>query len=315
MKVQPAPTFHQPDGLTDPEYWDYVRRHDPRYHPSSIVLDVEGQKVELKTPLEIWGSSTLVLEGVADLTKTQIELDRHMRGEQPLTSWVDGHEKAAVRIIATHYAAGSLGPVRTMHTAIVLQPRKERAAGTIMYWRYYSDSIFNYLFKIQVWGVTNTYLPPGGLELIYGSSTRKIARVRVMLPHTDRFSATGYLTSTPKAEHAGHMGTGLELVWNPGIVLEERPYDMTDGAYVTKANINQNVRFSHHRGTRLTGPDTAFRFDPARGDRCTATGKYKEELDKIGFSPKQWIYYPFYDGSVYIYDRYPGATSRTSRFR
>lgn len=305
-----APVHHGPDDLTDPDYWAWVERNDPRYRPGRIVLDIDGRKVEMATPLRVWGASTLVLEGVAERTPTQIELNRHVRGETPLTSWMDGYEKAVVRLIATHYAGGSLGPVRTLHSAIALAPRGERAASTIMYWRYYSDSFFNYCLKTQVWGVTNTCLPVGGIEQLFGAATRKAARVRVMVPESDRFGALGFVTSTPRGERRRHEGSGLEMVWNPGAVLEERRYEMTDGAYVSKANINQNVRFAHHRGTRLVGDDELLRFDESRGDRLRADGAFADELAQVGFVPKRWSYYPSYDGSVYVYQRYPGAGNR-----
>ncbi|MCB1741767.1 MAG: hypothetical protein KDK91_15435 [Gammaproteobacteria bacterium] len=304
--VEPAPTFSDDGRLTNPQYWDWVARHDPRYHPDSIVLDVQGRKLRFKTPLEVWGASTLVLEGVADAVRTQAELNRHMRDERVRLVEHGGEMKASIRIIATHYAGGTLGPVRTLHSAIVLEPRDQREAFTIMYWRYYSDSIYNYLFKDQIWGVTNTWLPVGGVEHFFGDPSRKMARVAVMTGRGEQFGASDYLTNTPARERDEHRGAGLELCWDPGRILDVRPYEMTDGAYVSKANVNQNVRYSHHQGLQLVGEEGDMAFDPARGDRLVTHGAYQRELERVGFESLRWHFYPHYDGSVYIYRRYGG---------
>lgn len=295
------PTFASPSATGGDHEWlkDYVNLSKPVTLKSGAISSL---------PFLFWETQAVCIQGLADAESLDLLLRdqglraRHVKEDNP-NAEEPGSGQASVRIWAVNHGGTSVGPIRTVHALVHVQPRREckqnekidrygigrhmprnkksdrsgsedKPADHWWWWWYYGDSIVNQEFKRDVLGVPNelamiemTYLRPTKIiRLLENGGTA----LRITCP------------IDPKSKRSGASPEAVRLR-----TVARRSHD--DGENWVSVYRGPSVS-----GTIPAGDETILYL---RKDSTV-----QRQLRQAGFRPLSWSFYEECHGAIEIWD-------------
>jgi len=276
------PTFASPIGHD----WLWLE------HPNATKPVTLKSGAVVSIPLLFWEAQTLCIQGLADTESVDLLLReqglraRHVDPADPAAER-PGSGRANVRIWATSYGGTSLGPIRSVHALVAVNPRREckqfekaEKPDHWWWWWSYGDSALHQEFSRDVLGV------PSELAAIEMS----------------------YLTDKKAVRLLENGGTALRITSTlPGD--SQRTAETTSAAPHTDARVRLIARRAHDDGenwaTIKLGRPLGAGAIPKDDETIFYVRKdsaIDRDLRGVGFRPRHWYFYGPHHGMVEIWD-------------